>query len=240
MYQFFRKLRKLSILLRVPIWRKALMKSVPATTEHLHIFSFEPFATVIDVGANRGQFSLLAKGLYPSVKVFAFEPLQAPREIFEAVSAGWNDITIFPFGLGDENIDEMSINVASKNDSSSFLAFEKISDMFPSAQFSHQEIASIKRLDDVLKPNGLVAPVLMKIDVQGFEKQVLTGSEKLLPHIDLVYVEAAFVDMYKNQALFDEIYAFLSDKGFYLKRIGHVSGGRGHPGSYGDFLFARQ
>jgi len=240
MNQFLRKLNKILMLLRVPLWRKALKNKVAATTEHLHIFTHEPFSTLIDVGANRGQFSLMAKGLYPEATVFAFEPLSLPRKQFELISRDWTKTTIFPYGIGEESIDSVPMNVSQKNDSSSILEFDKIESMFDSAKFSHTEEVSVKRLDEVITSDQLVSPVLMKIDVQGYEKQVIESSNEILPHVDIIYVEAAFVEMYKGQALFDEIYSMLLDRGFFLKRIGHVSGGHGQPGTYGDFLFSRK
>lgn len=240
MKQALRKLNKALILLQVPLWRKALKKKVAATTEHVHIFSHEPFSTLIDVGANRGQFSLMAKGLYPEATIFAFEPLAEARNQLEQISSDWSNTQIFPYGIGDKNVNSIVMNVSQKNDSSSILEFGMIESMFESAKFSHREKVSVKRLDDVITSEKLVSPVLMKIDVQGYEKQVIESSENILAHIDAIYVEAAFVEMYKGQALFDEIYAMLLNKGFYLKRIGHVSGGHGEPGTYGDFLFSRK
>ena len=239
MNQLFRKLKKVRLLIRIPLWRHALTKGVAATTEHLHIFRQEPFATLIDAGANRGQFSLLLKGLYPDIKIFAFEPLSEPRNLFGILFKAYQDVKIFPYALAEKEA-SMPMNVAKKNDSSSLLNFTKVSEMFPSASFSHTEKVNVRRLDEVLDSNDLVSPVLLKIDVQGCEREVLLGSEELIKYIDVVYVEASFVDMYEDQVLFEELYEMLLDEGFYLKRIGHVSGSYLQPGSYGDFFFERR
>jgi len=239
MFHLFRKIKKVRRLLGTSLWRQALLKGVAATTEHLHIFKQESYATLIDAGANRGQFSLLLKGLYPNIKILAFEPLQQPRDIFQSLFKTSSNVEIFPYALADKEA-TMSMNVAYKNDSSSLLEFTKVSDMFPSARFSHLENVEVRRLDRILKNSDLISPVLLKIDVQGYEREVLLGSEQLIKHIDAIYVEASFIDMYKDQVLFEELYEMLLGQGFYLKRIGHISGSYWQPGSYGDFLFSRR
>jgi hypothetical protein len=58
--------------------------------------------------------------------------------------------------------------------------------------------------------------VLLKIDVQGFELQVLKGATHLLPNIDVVSAEASDVELYEGQALHEEIERLLMDAGFIL------------------------
>ncbi len=73
----------------------------------------------------------------------------------------------------------------------------------------------IKRLDACLS-TPLPWPVLLKIDVQGFELEVLKGATGLLPQIDAVYVEASYVELYEGQALHEEIEGFLTGAEFSL------------------------
>ena len=71
----------------------------------------------------------------------------------------------------------------------------------------------IQRLDACLT-TPLARPSLLKIDVQGFELEVLKGATGLLPEIDAVSVEASDVELYEGQALLGEIERFLDEAGF--------------------------
>ena len=69
----------------------------------------------------------------------------------------------------------------------------------------------VGRMDD---RRALARPSLLKIDVQGFELEVLKGATGLLPEIDAVSVEASDVELYEGQALLGEIERFLDEAGF--------------------------
>jgi hypothetical protein len=75
----------------------------------------------------------------------------------------------------------------------------------------------IKRLDACLSTPP-PRPVLLKIDVQGFELEVLQGATDLLPHIDAVYVEASYVELYEGQALHEDIERYLAEAVFTSAR----------------------
>jgi hypothetical protein len=56
--------------------------------------------------------------------------------------------------------------------------------------------------------------LLIKIDVQGFEKSVLSGAKNLISDATLIIVETSFRVLYEGQALFAEIYQMLVEAGF--------------------------
>ena len=57
---------------RNPVFRKGLLLGIGATIEHHDILSALAPEVVVDIGANVGQFSLLARGLFPAANVYAF------------------------------------------------------------------------------------------------------------------------------------------------------------------------
>ena len=73
------KARKLAGILRVPAWRVALLyHRVAAGVEHAVVLrSLGPLSTVVDIGANRGQFALAARHCCPQGRIVSFEPLPA-------------------------------------------------------------------------------------------------------------------------------------------------------------------
>ena len=79
------------------------------------------------------------------------------------------------------------------------------------ALFLEEEHIILK--DQIKKFNS----ILMKIDVQGFDLEVLKGSKHVLKHINYLYIEASSVELYKNQPLLENIKDFLFEEGFFLE-----------------------
>lgn len=59
----------------------------------------------------------------------------------------------------------------------------------------------------------------MKIDTQGFEKDVLAGGTQSLLQIDAIQIEMSLVPLYDGQALFDELYEYLFDRDYRMVSI---------------------
>ena len=57
---------------------------------------------------------------------------------------------------------------------------------------------------------------VLKIDVQGSEREVLTGAEQTLPRTQAVLLEVTFVSHYQGDATFPWLHNFLTDEGFEL------------------------
>jgi FkbM family methyltransferase len=90
----------------------------------------------------------------------------------------------------------------------------------PHAVEVSSEVVRLARLDNVAQQfvDGSRAPFL-KIDVQGFEEQVLLGSTKIAPKLVGLQVELSFVQLYGGQKLFPEMFRFITDMGFTLHRM---------------------
>ena len=57
---------------------------------------------------------------------------------------------------------------------------------------------------------------MLKIDVQGFELEVLNGCAELLDRFEYICAEASFVELYEGQALGDELISWLHEHGYRL------------------------
>lgn len=237
--QLRRKAGKAIALARYPLWRRGLKAGVAAAIEHRDCLSDLDFSTCIDVGANCGQFTLLVRAMRPDCMIFAFEPLARPASKFREVHGEAANVRLFETGLG-ARAEDRPINVTRKDDSSSFLAPSGVTGFGPGACKVGEEQVRVERLDDVLSPADLSGKTLLKLDVQGFEDQVLEGATALLPHIEWVYTEAAFSSLYAGQPLFDDLHSRLLGLGFTPMRVGHVSGTPGNVQSIIDILYRRR
>ena len=81
--------------------RALLRYQVLVGAEHRKILS-PNLATVVDIGANRGQFSLAVRRWAPRAKVFAFEPLSGPAARFCKVFQGDSKVVLHQAAIGPE------------------------------------------------------------------------------------------------------------------------------------------
>ena len=110
---------------------------------------------------------------------------------------------------------ETVINLNEYSPSSSLLELTDLhKDAFPITKKVEQEKIFVKVLDEIANDLELKKKVMMKLDVQGFELNVLRGSENTLKNVDIILIETSFYELYKNQPLFKDIFDFLSDRGF--------------------------
>lgn len=213
------RLQKALTLLRSPRWISAAARfRVAAAVEHLEAIRLCNAATLIDIGANKGQFSLAYRSLFPEGKIIAFEPFEESANRFRQVFEGDPRVTLHGCALADVE-GEATFHVTTRRDSSSLLK--------PGSGQSHafdvhgemQIKVPVKRLDQVIDMAALKpGAVLIKIDVQGAELQVLQGCDDL-EHADFVYVELSFVSLYDNQPLFAEVASYLFSRRFEMAGV---------------------
>ena len=232
------KYRKaLYCLLRPKLWG-ALAKRVAPSIEHAIALQHRGYRTIVDVGANRGQFSLFARMLNPDASIHAFEPLDGPGKVFAGLFAGDDRVKIRQIAIGCSDV-EASIFVTAKDDSSSLLAVEPLQqDIFGTVASAVQTVP-VRRLAACLSAEDIQPPSLLKIDVQGTERDVLAGSEELLPLFSAVYVECSYVSLYREQVLADAVIKWMQARGFV---VGGVFNQYERPGIgpiQADFLFLR-
>jgi FkbM family methyltransferase len=229
------RLRKYAKLLQTPRSWPALIRGVAATLDHDAALGREQFATVIDVGANKGQFATYVRLRWPEARLVCFEPLPGPRATLVRVTRGRAEIHDCALGAAPG---EGRMHLATRTDSSSLLAMGARQKAIYGMEESGELRVPIERLDACVS-TPLPRPVLLKIDVQGFELEVLKGATGLLPQVDAVYVEASFVELYEGQALHEEIERFLTDAGFRLEGRFNTHVHQGEP-VQADLLFRRQ
>jgi FkbM family methyltransferase len=235
------KAAKLAALLRVSAWRNALQRHrVAAGAEHLPVLrQLTGCRTIVDIGANRGQFALVARHCFPAARIVSFEPLPGPAAIFRRVFADDHAVKLHEAAVGPQSV-WSTIHISARDDSSSLLPIAPLqSAMFPgTAEVSTTEVA-VAPLNAFIEALDISAPALLKLDVQGFELQALAGCEPLLSHFDWVYCECSFVELYAGQKLAAEVIDWLSDRGFRLRGMFNPAYDGAGQAIQSDFLFRR-
>jgi FkbM family methyltransferase len=243
MKAFARRFRKAAALSSVPLYRKGLSRGVAAAIEHDAVLAYlrgMAVSDVVDIGANSGQFSLLCRHWLPGSTIFAFEPLQQPAVRFRRIFSNDSGTRLVQAAIGAESA-EQEMHVSKSVDSSSLLPIAPTqSAIFPGTEESHREPVRVAPLDAFLGREELSPRSLLKIDVQGYELEVLKGCEILLEQFYAVYVECSFVELYEGQSLAHEVIDWLHGRGFYLARVGLVAFDKAGMSVQGDFLFLRR
>ncbi len=193
---------------------------------------------IYDIGANIGTWTLLARSVYPAAAVHCFEPLSGHLEQLRRATAALPGITPYQVCLGSAP-GEAKLRVLDFSDASSLLPLAREGEKQWSLREARQETVNVARLDDWVAAHGLPAPDLLKLDVQGFELEVLKGAEKCLGRAGAVLAEVSFREFYQSQCLFHDVVGFMAQRGFWLSAIGQgIVPGR--PLLQCDALFTRR
>lgn len=235
----YRQFVKLLRLLPRAEWRRGLRHGVAAAIEHYGAIGELRPATVVDVGANIGQFSLLAAALWPRARIIAFEPLPEAAERFARLFADSDRVTLHNTALG-AGAGSAALHISARPDSSSLRPISATqSRLFPGTHEVGTLTVPVGRLPDFVSREALGAPALLKIDVQGTELDVLRGAADLLDEFDWLYVEASWLPLYEGQSLADDVTAYLETKGFVVADLFNQVTGPDGALVQADFLFRR-
>lgn len=205
--------------------------------ELLELLRDKPPKVIYDIGANVGTWTLLAKVIFSEAQVHAFEPLAKHVAGFKNIKGSVGSIHLHPVALGNTKATQV-MQVASFSDASSLVEMgSRMAEDFK-VNKAGEETVAVERLDDYAAANGLPAPDLLKLDVQGYELEVFRGAERCLHRARAVISEVSFVEFYPKQCRFEDVVTFLAEHGFRVHAFafGTVLG---KPVSQTDVLFLR-
>lgn len=225
-------------MLAIPQYRAAVLRTrVAASTEHDRILRDLSLDTVVDIGANRGQFALCIRRLYPLAQIFSFEPLTNPARVYMRNFGKDPRARFFNKAIAPA-AGSSTMHVSRWDVSSSLLPFAQAQhDNFPFTEEAALEVVSTSRLSECLDAASIAGCALLKLDVQGFKLRALEGCGELLSRFQYVYVEASFVELYVGQALATDVTRYLFGRGFRLMSVANLSYGRAKRPIQADFLF---
>lgn len=175
---------------------------------------------VLDVGAATGLYGRELRQFGYTGRIVSFEPLATPYASLSEKADADPRWTARNHALGDE-AGTATINVASNSASSSMLPMEEAHTAAePSVTYVGTETIRVERLDDVAAE--VVRPgdtTFLKIDTQGFERQVLAGGASTVETVVGLQLELSFISLYEGGMLIDEAISWAYDHGFHLEVI---------------------
>jgi FkbM family methyltransferase len=212
------KLRRLTNALNKSVAREARRKHVPVNYYRFFRRMREEFGirTVLDVGANVGDFSRWCAESFPQADIHAFEPLPTCLEKLNLVAERYHRIKVHPVALGpDVGTVEMFENEFSPS-SSLLPMLDRHKEIWPKTAKEQKIKVNQAALDEMETGLELVPPIFMKVDVQGYEIQVLRGSEKTLSDIAVIMLEVMFESLYAGQSNFHAIVNYMAERNFHF------------------------
>jgi FkbM family methyltransferase len=201
-------------ILRLALFNRPYIRELAGLRPHKLWLEKAGIQTVIDVGAHTGSFAYAVRAFLPEAQIYSFEPLADGYQSLTRNLARSGRFQAFNVALGDAQ-GEIAMQRSEFSPSSSILPMaEAHKQAFPWTVRTEAVPVRIQRLDDFQTQLQLKRKVLLKIDVQGYEMEVLRGGANLLAEVDYLNVECSFRLLYEGQASFEQVYQFLAAQGF--------------------------
>lgn len=168
-------------------------------------------ATIIDVGAAEGSWSLSSKEIWPSANYMLFEPLEERAESLKQLVAKNKNFHFVAAGAGKEK-SQKSFYVSGDLDGSAVVD--------PSTTtLENIRIIEITSIDHEVRDSNLPGPYIIKLDTHGFEVPILEGAADTLKNTELVIIEIYGFHLTSDSLLFHEMSTLLDKLGFRMVDI---------------------
>ncbi|MFX0133936.1 MAG: FkbM family methyltransferase [Candidatus Hodarchaeota archaeon] len=200
--------------------------------------------SVIDVGANRGQFAKKISKIFPEALIYCFEPLPiAFKELNKWAEKQNGKVRAFNVAIGEREEEvEMFYHLEHSASSSILKTTDTCEELFPFTREQKSIRVKLTTLDKIMAkvPVVLEPELIIKLDVQGYEKCVIDGGYETFSKARACIIEVSLDKLYENQTDFKDILLLLNKLGFrYIGNSNQVYGQDGHV-IYFDSLFMKQ
>jgi len=166
-------------------------------------------SVVIDAGANVGETSRDLNYWFPDATIFAFEPVRDTFSLLVKNSAGRKNIHPVNMGLGSKK-EKVEILLSNENTINSL----KIKELYD--HITSSEEIDIVRLDRFLESKDLNYIDILKIDVEGFEFEVMAGCSAMIQSaVKCIYLEVGY-EREPTKVHFSDVEAYMEVNGFQL------------------------
>lgn len=202
-----------------------IRKYNPATSEELRrikLLEHYHIDLVFDIGANKGQYALGIMDAGYKHKIVSFEPLSDAHQALQKTSKGFPNWTIAPRCAIGSRKEEIEINISANSVSSTLLPMlDSHLEGAPESKIIGKEKVHVYPLDEIGDQYITSEKnIFLKIDVQGFEQEVLKGAARFIEKAKGIEMEISLVALYEGQTwLLPDVLEFMRQKGFQLRSI---------------------
>jgi FkbM family methyltransferase len=206
--------------------RKASHIGLDAVNDIKTIYGQEGPRVIFDVGAHRGETATLFARSFPQAQIHSFEPASDTFAALQRAVSPFPNVRAVNAALGrTDGLTALNVNKFSPANSllkSAAPTNEVGAELMDTIQ---TQSVNLRALDSYCQEARVGFIDLLKMDVQGFELEVLRGAEMLLKsqNVALIYSEVLFKRLYEGQPFFEDLSRELAGHGFELVDLyGHV------------------
>lgn len=181
--------------------------------------SLEPLqrGLVVDLGANVGDWTAALLCVEPSARVIAVEPARTPRNHLERRFATDSRVTIDARAVADSAA-QREFHVTEHSHNGSLRVPRPDMDDFYGYGWNVTDVVKVQTTTvDELTDGHAVG--LLKIDVQGAERDVFAGATATLERTAAILLEVTFISHYEGDATFPWLHEYMTDHGYVLSGL---------------------
>ena len=208
------RLKKVFFVSTRPVFWRAFLLNVFPSLEHKSVLTSlkrEGIKYIFDVGANKGQFTLISRYIFPKAQIYSFEPLKSPSQKFIKLFGNTKNIKLINLGISSSS-QKLIIYETNKTDSSSFLKPTKLNNSSFSVKYKNKLEVKTTSLNNWIfdqKNKFFNQTAILKIDVQGYELEVLKGADEVFHFFKFIIIELSLMELYKSQPMAEEVINYL-------------------------------
>lgn len=192
----------------------------PGTVDKTYMAQFLPKNPIIvEAGAHVGIDTIEMIKLWPSAKIYAFEPVPNLYMQLKNRTRYYKNIYCFDYALSNNNsYADFYISSGTSDGSSSLLAPEEVLSFHPTVLFNTKIQVPTLTLDQWALNNNIDHIDMLWLDLQGAEPMVLKASPNILKTVKVIYTEVSTIKLYADSELYSEFKLWLEKQGFYIQK----------------------
>jgi FkbM family methyltransferase len=215
--------------------RKSARAEIPDTERSLVLLRDKGFnpKTIIDCGAYVGRWTQMARRIFPDAVFLMLEANPAKERRLKEVQEAAPATTRYA----------IAVIGAESRPSVRFYQMESGSSVFEEQSGVPRNImeSPMRTLDEIVLEKNLTDVHFIKLDVQGYELEILKGAPEALRTVLAVLMEVSFLQYNAGAPLFAEVIRFMDERGFVVYDIGSLVRWQGDNSLLqADLLFVRK
>ena len=201
------------------------------TGQILRAIQYHNINFVFDVGANKGQYARELFSMGYNGKIISFEPVRKSYDLLflERIKNKYSDCDweIHSRCAIGEKEDKLKINVSDYDETSSFLQQSSTRDIGRDyGKYIGKEVVPVHSFDNIFKKYEESFPgknYFLKLDVEGYEWNIFKGMKTSWKGLKGIQVESAFVPLWDDAKLYQDIIKLVESKGFKLFAVHSIT-----------------